>query len=613
MVVSTFNSILLELVYIHSLHLTLLCVLANAPHGYSRALGFDRHGVSNMGRQAVSGAPIKTLVADLRAASSEERQRAAKQLALIAGKDNDHGEEGGAARVLRSGALPALVFLVQSETHVGCQTHAASTLANLAAAGYQDAVAQAGAVVPLVTLTRASSQQGAASAVAALSSLAEVSSLRESLIKAGILTPLVRLMKVGLTEARIHAALAIGNLAQECEGTQAAVEAAGALPLLISMLPSGKAQQAAATALAKTCGSKAIQESIAREGGIAPLLSLLNGVNIQVQVAAAAAIAALARDNETIQTTIAKAGGVGPLLAMLSTRSPQAQARGAGALAQLARHHPDNQESIARLGGLPTLVGLLTPQNDANVQAMAAMAIAETCRGLVDNQTAVAELGALSSLVVLLRTTSSGSAHGYGDADDDDDHGVQSALAEEVKAEAAGAVWVLADSHHANKVSLVASGALPPLVSLLASGDARGQLHAAKALASLGRDSVANQKQITSLLVALLGSGSPAARSRCGKWRSLPFPASARASARASHASHPLPRPLPPMHHITDPSRLHTDSASLRTPPLRTDLCGVEPYARAVLLLRSGRSCSRTLRHATRSLVRAALQTSLPS
>ena len=70
------------------------------------------------------------------------------------------------------------------------------------------------------------------------------------------------------------------------------------------------------------------------------------------QVAAAAALSALACDNVETQNAIAKAGGIGPILALLASRSHAAQSQGMAALAQLARHNRDNQDSIARMEGI---------------------------------------------------------------------------------------------------------------------------------------------------------------------------------------------------------------------------------------------------------------------
>ena len=133
---------------------------------------------------------------------------------------------------------------------------------------------------------------------------------------------------------------------------------------------------------------------------------------------------------------------------------------------------------------------------------MAALALTEISRGNLENQTAAAKLDAVGSLVVQLR-------------------GSQLTDSEAVKAEAAGAVWVLSENHPTNKESFAAAGSISPLVNLLAAGGARAQEHAANALASLGYGNIDNQSQITALLVSLLGNGSDIAKSNAAAslWR----------------------------------------------------------------------------------------------
>ena len=175
----------------------------------------------------------------------------------------------------------------------------------------------------------------------------------------------------------------------------------------------GKAQKPAAEALAKLAhDNPQIQASISEDGGIAPLLALLNGLDIDAQVSAAAALSEMARDNVDTQAAIAKAGGIGPLLALLSSRSGAAQSQGMGALAQvfchlvsghrvcsspshclpflprndcnlyavqLACNNTENQDAIARMGGIKPLVSLLD-SNSQDVAANAASALMEISR-----------------------------------------------------------------------------------------------------------------------------------------------------------------------------------------------------------------------------------------
>ena len=72
---------------------------------------------------------------------------------------------------------------------------------------------------------------------------------------------------------------------------------------------------------------------------------------------------------------------------------------------------------------------------------------------------------------------------------------------------------MLSHMHAANKISFAAAGAIKPLVQLLEHGQPRGQEHAGHALASIAFDNNDNLKQVTMLLVGLLGSGDLTAKS----------------------------------------------------------------------------------------------------
>ena len=82
------------------------------------------------------------------------------------------------------------------------------------------------------------------------------------------------------------------------------------MPILLALLFNGKAQTPAAGALAKLANNNPENQTIiAFAGGIAPLLALLNGRNLEAQVQAASALGELARNNVETQAAIVKAGG----------------------------------------------------------------------------------------------------------------------------------------------------------------------------------------------------------------------------------------------------------------------------------------------------------------
>lgn len=124
------------------------------------------------------------------------------------------------------------------------------------------------------------------------------------------------------------------------------------------------------------------------------------------------------------------------------------------------------------------------------------------CRNHTANQTTIAEYGGLAQLGTLMRHNGK------------EGPGV-------VEAEAAGALWSLAEGNDANKVSIAGSGAIATLCSLIGSNNERAQKHAASALSSLCSGSVANQEETTKLLVSSLHGGTLAAKERVLKslWR----------------------------------------------------------------------------------------------
>ena len=149
--------------------------------------------------------------------------------------------------------------------------------------------------------------------------------------------------------------------------------------------------------------------------------------------------------------------------------------------------------------------------NPITVQANAALALACVCRGNKANQDVVADLGGLPQLSVLLRP-----ANPQGLPSDAPGH-----LPGFVEAEAAGAIWALAEGHDANKVSIGSSGAVSSLSSLLGSTNEPAQRHATAALSSISYGQPDNQERVATLLVGLLSSTGDATQKRVAKalWR----------------------------------------------------------------------------------------------
>ena len=388
------------------------------------------------------------------------------------------------------------------------QRDAAGCLASIAHGrrDHQDRIIKAGGIKPLASMLRtgdAGTQEQAAAAIASVSQNAVTS--QKALMDAGAVGPLVALLKPNVRhEAQVKAAQSLANLAAGNRPGQIAIAKLHAIPLLLDLLASGKAQEATAHALGRLAFENLEnQREIVRLGGIAKLLPPLSGVNAEAQVQAAAAIAALAGGEriKSRQNAIAKAGGIRAVLALIHSRYRTVQCSGLHALAQLATNNQANQDAIAQLDGMPPLVAIVSSgSSPPETQTQAARALAELVKHNTTNQTTIADLGAISMLVSLLRSTNSSA----------------------VEAEVAGALWALAESHIANQGAIVSSGAGGVLVKLLGSRSDNAANMAGNALAALGLDNQDAQREIAMLLVGMLTTAarvSTQERAAAALWR----------------------------------------------------------------------------------------------
>lgn len=314
---------------------------------------------------------IPGIVKDLKAAPQDGKEQIAHLLDILA-----TANEANPSAIVRAGGIKLLVDMLSSGTDGG-QLHAASTLATIAASKKEFILAtvDAGVIGPLVGLLRKGSNKAQVYAAAAVASISQDPEHKDAMIQAGAIQPLVRLVRSDVAfDGQVYASDAIANLSHQNHKAQSAIHAAGAIPLLLKLLESGKAQISAANALGMvmspgpepndsppdlTPANAETQQAVAAGGAIPPLLSLLNGMNVLGQVHAASALSNIARENEANQNQIVAAGGIPTLLELLSSRSPEAQAQGASALAQIARFNRENQGKIANAGALPQLVALL--------------------------------------------------------------------------------------------------------------------------------------------------------------------------------------------------------------------------------------------------------------
>lgn len=242
--------------------------------------------------------------------------------------------------IVKDGLAQLVELTVSGSTNA--QVHAAATIGTVSRGQLEPqlAVGKLGGIGALVTILKSGGNSAQEQAAAAVASISQTTANKEPILKAGGVPPLVMLLKAGSAEAQVYASEAVGNLASLVE-VQMSVQKAGGVPKLLALLGSGRAQEFAARAIAKLAHENhAIQVEVCKLGGIALLLALLSGLNVEAQTQAAAAIAELAqgaegKNRKRTQDAVAKAGGIGPLLQLIESRYPQAVAEAVNAIAQV--------------------------------------------------------------------------------------------------------------------------------------------------------------------------------------------------------------------------------------------------------------------------------------
>ena len=490
---------------------------------------------------------IAKLIRDVDVGMMETKENAAAMLKSLTeqprGLDGPQEKEN-AELIGNAGGVKPLVALMAAGSAIG-QASACAALANIARGRpeYQKAIFDGGGVEPIAAALRLGDSHLQELASAALASVSQLEASRKAIIKVGAIPPLVALLKSASAETQVHVSTALAHLALGSVDSQGAIVRAGALPLLIAQLGSGKSQEAVAYALAcLTQDHEANQAEVTRLGGIPKLVALLSVLNCDAQAKAAEALAALAsgkaRDEKDM---ISKAGGVRSLLSLVESRYSHTQRSAINALAMLSMDHKENQDSIVGLGGIPPLVALtVTAAAPADVQAQAVLAIAEISRQNFEHQTTIASTSAITQLVDLLRHSKVGNCHVPKPASMTElsatltvcsraDVVFPCAQSLMVECEVSGAVWALSENHAANKIQIAAAEAIRELVAQLKATVERGSqeivdrahVNAAHAVASISFDNETNQAEATALLVALLEEGSVSTQQRAAEllWR----------------------------------------------------------------------------------------------
>ncbi|BBN18961.1 hypothetical protein MPTK1_8g06830 [Marchantia polymorpha subsp. ruderalis] len=254
---------------------------------------------------------------------------------------------------------------------------------------------------------------------------------------AGALPLLVSLLvrKVCASNARVvngvvrRAADAITNLAHENANIKSRVRTEGGIPPLVELLESTdtKVQRAAAGAL-RTLAFKneANKNQIVEKNALPTLIFMLRSEDVGIHYEAVGVIGNLVHSSVNIKKEVLNAGALQPVIGLLSSRCQESQREAALLLGQFATTDPECKVHIVQRGAVRPLIRMLEAQ-DPQLREMAAFALGRLAQSVQNthNQAGIVHDGGLRPLLELLDSKNGSLQHNaafalYGLADNED-------------------------------------------------------------------------------------------------------------------------------------------------------------------------------------------------
>ena len=467
---------------------------------------------------ALEGLPPLVHLISAGVAPPQVQTYAARALAALV-KHNEKNQD----KAMDQGAISLLVSLIRQTTTPSVEAEVAGALYSLGE-GHpknQSAIISAGAIPVLVGLIGSRSDHAARLSANALSSLG----LDNHDSQAEMTKLLVNLLTTAKREAtQERAAAALWRLVRQNPGGQALIAASGGAQPLVRLLREG-VESAKAFALwsLSLCITDENRQVMIEAGVIGPLVDLLTSDDASVTEQSARALGKLccagSSPAERRKTLVAvqSHGAIAPLVALLDGPVISARQHAAAALSELALV-PGHRKVIELCGGIPPLVKVLNdPHADGKTKKYAAAAVGllsvgedtgDTNPPLSQQQQRQQQRqqseGSETTSPVPSRVSQSiaGSPE------------LNSTLSQS-ESPTIGRVAGASKRGPSRQITIVAEGAIAPLVNLLSKGEAE-QEEASGALRALA-DNPAIRNAITESggirpLVMMLGGSNPKAR-----------------------------------------------------------------------------------------------------
>lgn len=397
---------------------------------------------------------------------------------MLSGSDGDAAQKAAAGalwnlayksednrNVIRNaGAIPPLVRLLKSYQPEGMRREAARAISNLSCNNHanQVAIAASGAIPPLVHLLQSGTPCSVEAAARALSNLALQDENQADIAAAGAVPALLQLMSTGPDACQEAAVRAYGNVIVNNHHAAVAMTAPRAIPLLKEMLGrDGKRtlQLEAARALGNlACLGASVQADIVASGVVATLIKMLDSGHEATRESAACTLWDISYDNDLARRAVVTGNGVPYLVQALLFGCAGTKEAAASTLMELAclgqrSSTPPSQES--------------TPRDalSSSKRLLARQATTQVGRGSDDG----------TSVASVVGDSGAGSEHSGAD---------HSRTASECGVTGAEV-----------RAAIIEAGAMPLLIQMAGSGDAKLQAVGSRALEVMGYSSSSEEVQ----------------------------------------------------------------------------------------------------------------------
>ncbi|TQD99307.1 hypothetical protein C1H46_015096 [Malus baccata] len=272
-------------------------------------------------------------------------------------------------------------------------------------------------------------------------------------------------------EVEKYCAYALGLIAIKLEYQQLVVDA-GALPHLVDLLKRhkrGSESPAPDAVIRRACDTIAhiahengnTKNLVRIEGGIPPLVELLNFFNTKVQIAAAGALRTLAfKNDENKNQIVVECGALPTLVLMLQSEDPVMSFEAVGVIGNLVHSSPHIKKLVLLAGALQPIIGLLS-SDCMESQREAALLLGQFAATDTDCKAHIVQRGALKPLIEMLKSPDA-----------------------QVKEMSAFTLGRLAQEIH-NQAGIAQNGGIKPLIELLGSENISLQHNAAFCLYGL--------------------------------------------------------------------------------------------------------------------------------